>query len=164
MAGARNVHNRITGNIFGILHARLRGKLCQPWNSDTKIRVRLPLHVRFYYPDASVICHPNPLEDSYHDQPAVIVEVLSRSTRRIDEGEKKDAYVTIPSLSVYLLVESESAAVVAFRRSDQGFVREDYDGLDAIIPLPEIRCELPLADLYDGVTFIAEPDETDDEH
>ena len=67
-----------------------------------EIRVRLPHHVRFYYPDVSVICRPNPPEDSFQDDPAVLVEIPSPKTRRIDEGEKKDAYLMIPSLSVYL--------------------------------------------------------------
>src|SRR5436190_16386313 len=51
MAGARNAHNLIASNTLVALGARLRGKRCRPFNSDTKIRVRLPAHVRFYYPD-----------------------------------------------------------------------------------------------------------------
>src|SRR5207253_6291531 len=105
MAGARNTHNIIAGNIFAALHARLRGRRCRPFNSDTKIRVRLPTHVRFYYPDASVVCHSNAQNDSFQDEPVVIFEVLSKATRRIDGGEKKDAYLTIPSLSAYVLLE-----------------------------------------------------------
>src|SRR5947209_5285928 len=129
MAGARNAHNLIATNTLGSLHARLRGKPCRPFNSDTKIRVRLPTHVRFYYPDVSVVCRPNPQTDSFQDDPVVLVEVLSRRTRRLDEGEKKDAYLTVPSLGVYVLVEQDTAAVVAFRRTEGGFVREVYEGL-----------------------------------
>lgn len=153
MAGARNVHNTIAGNVFAALHARLRGRKCQPFNSDTKIRIRLPSQMRFYYPDASVVCRPNPPTDSFQDEPAVIVKVLSARTRRIDEGEKKDAYLTIPSLAVYLLVEQQSAAVVAFRRTERGFVREVFKGLDAVIPLAEIETVLPLAEIYERVEF-----------
>lgn len=159
MAGARNVHNLIATNALGTLHARLRGGPCRPYNSDTKIRIRLPTEVRFYYPDVSVICRPNPPTDSFQDDPAVLVEVLSKSTRRVDEGEKKDVYVTIPSLAVYLLVEQETAAVVAFRRTAQGFVREEYQGLGAVVPLGEIGTTLPLAELYEAVQFEAEPSE-----
>ncbi len=159
MAGARNLHNLIAGNTFGALYVRLRGRPCRPFNSDTKIRVQLPGHVRFYYPDASVTCRPNPPTDSFQDEPAVLVEVLSRRTRRVDEGEKRDAYLTMPSLGVYLLVEQETPAVVAFRRTDSGFVREVYQGLDAVIPLGEIDMELPLADIYENVEFAPEPDE-----
>jgi Uma2 family endonuclease len=84
---------------------------------------------------------------------------LSRRTRRIDEGEKKDAYLTIPSLCVYGLIEQETPAVVVYRRTEQGFVREVYEGLDAVIQMPEIEAELPLAEIYDGVEFFPESTE-----
>ncbi|MCI0357409.1 MAG: Uma2 family endonuclease [Planctomycetaceae bacterium] len=161
MAGARNAHNIIAGNAFAALHTRLRGRRCRPFNSDTKVRVRLPSHVRFYYPDASVVCDQNPPDDSFQDDPVVIVEVLSKKTRRIDEGEKKDAYLTIPTLAAYLLVEQESAAVVAYRRTEQGFVREVHAGRSAVIPLAAIGAELPLAEVYEGVEF--SPERSDDE-
>jgi Uma2 family endonuclease len=160
-AGARNAHNLIATNTLGALFGRLRGRPCRPYNSDTKVRVRLPTHTRFYYPDTSVICRSNPPTDSFQDEPAVLVEVLSRSTRRIDEGEKKDAYLTIPALHVYLLVEQESAAVVAYRRTANGFVREVYEGLDAVIPLGEIGVELPLAEVYETVEFAPESEENE---
>jgi Uma2 family endonuclease len=158
MAGARNVHNLIAGNVFGSLHARLRGRCCRPYNSDTKIRIRLPSHVRFYYPDASVICRPNPQNDSFQDEPVVVVEVLSPNTRRIDKGEKQEAYLTIPSLSAYLLVEQEGPLVEVFRRTEQGFVREMYAGLEAVIPLAEIDTELRLAEIFEDVEFAPEAD------
>ena len=63
IAGARIAHNVIATNILGGLHGRLRGKRCRPYNSDMKIRIRLPTHWRFYYPDVSVICRSNPQTD-----------------------------------------------------------------------------------------------------
>ncbi|MCI0376125.1 MAG: Uma2 family endonuclease [Gemmataceae bacterium] len=161
MAGARNVHNLIASNTQGSLHGRLRGKRCRAFNSDTKIRVRLPSQIRFYYPDASVICRPNPQSDSFQDEPAVLFEVLSRKTRRIDEGEKKDFYQTIPSLVLYVLIEQDAPAVVAYRRTEQGFVREVHQGLDAVLALGEIEVDLPLAEIYDGVEFVPEPEEAE---
>jgi Uma2 family endonuclease len=157
VAGARNVHNLIATNTLGALHARLRGRPCRPFNSDTRIRIRLPTELRFYYPDLSVVCRPNPQTDSFQDERAAVVEVLSRSTCRIDEGEKKDTYLTIPSLCVYVLVEQETAHAAAWRRSQRGFVREVYDGLEAVIPLGEIGVELPLAEVYEAVEFAPEP-------
>src|SRR5260370_33049682 len=158
MAGARNAHNVIASNTLVAAGSRLRGRPCRPFNSDTKIRVRLPTQVRFYYPDASVSCRPNPQTDSFQDEPAVLFEVLSRYTRRTDEGEKKDAYLTIPSLGVYVLIEQETAAVVAFRRTKDGFVREVYQGLDAALPLGEIGVDLPLAEIYEAVELAPEPE------
>ncbi len=156
MAGATNVHNLIATNTTVALGSRLRGRKCRPYNSDTKIRILFPTHVRFYYPDVSVICHSNRPNDSFQDAPTVIFEVLSPDTRRIDEWEKKDAYLTIPSLAVYALVDQEAAAVVLFRRTEHGFVREVYEGLTAVLPLAEIETELPLAEIYDGVEFLPE--------
>lgn len=77
--------------------------------------------------------------------------VLSRKTRRIDEG--------VPTLAVYLLVEHETALVIAYRRTDRGFVREVYAGLDAVIPLPEFAIELPLAEIYEGVEPVPEDED-----
>ena len=136
MAGARNVHNEISLNISGELRTRLRGKPCKPYNSDTKIRIRSASEIRFYYPDASVTCKRNRPSDTFQDRPAAIFEVLSRQTRRIDEGEKKEAYLGIPSLKVYALVEQNEPAVVLFRRKGSAFIREVYEGVGAIIPLP----------------------------
>jgi Uma2 family endonuclease len=156
MAGARNAHNLIASNALIAVGSRLRGSQCRAYNSDTKIRIHLPGHVRFYYPDVSVICRPNPPTDSFHDEPAVLLEVLSRATRRLDEGEKKDAYLTIPSLAVYVLIEQEMPAVLAFRRTEQGFVREVHQGLEAVLPLGAIGIDLPLAEIYDGIDFMPE--------
>ena len=159
MAGAGNQHNIIAGNAFAGLHAQLRGRRCRPFNSDTKIRIRLPTHVRYYYPDLSVVCRQNPSTDAFQDDPVVIVEVLSKSTRRLDMGEKRDAYLTLPSLLVYVLLEQDSAKAMVYRRTDRGFVNQEYSGLDSLIPLPEVESELLLAEVYDGVEFIPEPDE-----
>jgi Uma2 family endonuclease len=162
MAGARNVHGIIAVNTITALRVRLRRRRCRPYNSDTKIRIRLPRRVRFYYPDASVVCRPNKPHDSYQDKPVVIAEVLSNSTRRIDEVEKKEFYLTIPTLGVYLLIEQDSPAVVAYRRRNGEFVREVYRGLNAVIPLPEIGTELPLAEIFEDVEFAPEPEEDED--
>ena len=157
MAGARNVHNDISVRALGQLYLQLRGKPCQPCNSDTKVRIRLTSGTRFYYPDAFVVCNPNPANDTYHDAPVVVLEVTSPSTRRIDLGEKKDAYLAIPTLMAYLVAESTEPVVQVFRRSPNGdFHREMAIGLEAIIPLPEIGVTLALADLYEGIDFEAE--------
>lgn len=143
------------------MHAALRGRPCRPFNSDTRIRIRLPGQTLFYYPDVSVTCRPNPQTDSFQDDPDVLFEVLSPGTRRKDEGEKKEAYLTIPSLSVYVLIEQEMAAVVVHRRTEGGFVREVHQGLDAVIPLGGIGIDLPPAEIYDTVEFTPEEEEDD---
>ena len=156
MVGASNSHNTIATNVTGLLHSQLRGKTCRVFNADAKVRVRLPSGTRFYYPDASVVCQPNRPEDTFNDAPVVIIEVLSESTRRTDEHEKREACAAIDSLLVYLLLEQDSAAALVYRRGDTGFVREVWLGRDAMIPLAEVGCELRLADVYANVA-LAQP-------
>jgi len=155
MAGGSVQHSRIASNATVSLGMQLRGQRCQVFNSDIKIRVRMSQGTRFYYPDMSVVCQPNADTDSFHDAPVVIVEVVSESTRRTDQYEKCEAYLTIPSLCVYVLVEQSSAAAHVYRRNDTGFDHEVYRGINAVIPLPEIKCELPLKDLSQNVEFEA---------
>jgi Uma2 family endonuclease len=154
MVGATNAHNRIATNGTVALGRQLRGKSCQVFNSDTKIRVRQTRGTRFYYPDLSVVCRVNPAGDTFQDEPVLIIEVISESTRRTDEYEKRESYLSINSLRAYIRIEQSSAAAVVDRRIDSGFEREVYIGQDAVIPLPEIQCDLPLAELYENVEFL----------
>jgi Uma2 family endonuclease len=150
MAGGSNQHNSIATSALLSIGGQLRGKSCQPFNSDTKVRIEFPDHTRFYYPDAMVVCDKNSGSDHFQSRPAVIVEVLSDSTRRTDLGEKRDAYLTIPSLKVLLFVETDFTKVTVHRRKpDGGFAAELYTGLDSTIQLQEIDAVLTLADLYE---------------
>lgn len=158
MTGAKIVHNVISSNAVVALGYQLRGKKCQAFTSDMKIRVRLRNQWRFYYPDVSVVCQSNPSEDLFQDAPVVVIEVLSPSTRRTDTQEKQEAYLSLPSLGVYLLVEQSSAFVTVFRRQGSEFTTDVYDQMDQVIPLPEIDAELPLAELYARVEFVPEPE------
>jgi len=157
MAGASNAHNRIATNVTVLLGSQLRGNPCDVFNSDTKVRVRAQSGIRFFYPDAMVVCNSNPAEDHFQDQPVVIVEVVSQSTRRTDMGEKKESYLQIPSLDTYVLFEQSTAAAIVFHRNEDGtFDRKSYLDVDAFVPCPSIDCQLSLAEVYQGVEFTDE--------
>ena len=154
MAGGTNDHAAISANAIGSLFAALRGNSCRTFSSDTKIRIDFADHTRFYHPDAQVVCQLNSGTELYQDRPAVVVEVLSESTRRTDLGEKKDAYLSIPSLKALILAESDRPYVLVYRRrAEGGFAAEEYTGTEAVIQLPEIGATLPLSELYDGIKF-----------
>ena len=71
-------------------------------------------------------------------------------------GEKRDAHLTISSLKVLVLVETERAEATVYRRkSGGGFAIELHSKLEATIPLPEIDAMLPLAELYERIEFTA---------
>ena len=137
ISGGKNRHNLLASNTLLALGSRLRGTACRVFNSDTKIRIRLPDHTRFYYPDVSVVCEQNPQDEVFQDRPVIVVEILSESTRRTDLGEKAAAY----------------QAVIAYRRTDKGFEREVYQGLSSVVPLPQLGIELPLSEVYEAVDF-----------
>lgn len=154
MAGGSADHAAISANAIVSLGGQLRGKPCRTFTSDLKVRIDLPEDTRFYYPDVQVVCDSSAGDARYQERPVVVIEVLSETTRRIDLGEKKDAYLAIPSLKVLLLVESDLAYVLVYRRRPEGgFATEVHEGPKAVIPLPEIEASLPLAELYDRITL-----------
>jgi len=87
----------------------------------------------------------------FTDSPSVILEVLSPTTRRIDEVQKFRDYITVPSLVTYLLAETDSPFLTLHRRDGAGFRRETLTGRDAVLGLPEAGISMPLAELYRDV-------------
>jgi Uma2 family endonuclease len=146
-------HNLIASNTTISLGLQLRGKAERVFGSDTKIRIRLTHGTRFYYPDSMIVRRLNDPDGRFQDNPVLIVEVLSSITRRIDEVEKLDSYRAIESLEVYVLIEQSQAQVTVHRRVDGAFVRESYSGLEAAIPLPELNISLPLAEIYESISY-----------
>lgn len=152
MAAASNRHNDIALNLTTAIHRRLRGGPCKAGNSATKVRIRLTTNTRFYYPDAMIVCRPNKDEDTFQDEPTAIFEVLSESTRRAEEGEKRESYLTIPTLRTYVMLESNSRTAIVFPRKANGIERTVLKKGDSIaIPEPDIQ--IPLSEIYDGVSF-----------
>lgn len=157
MSGASNRHNRIVTSLLILLGNQLQHSPCEPFNSDTKVRIRLSNQVRFYYPDAMVVCQANPEENSYQDSPVLVAEVLSESTRRNDLSEKKDAYLSIPSLQYLLLVEQDLPRIFFYQRRNTGFEETVVEGLDSAIQLDSLGCQISLAQLYRRVKFGDQP-------
>lgn len=151
LAARTNAHAAISANLIGIIGSQLRGCPCRPLNSDLKVRIRLADHTRFYYPDAQVICRPSPAGALFQDEPTVVFEVVSESTRRVDEQEKRAAYFMIPTLSAYVLIEQDRPAATVWRRTERGFVREDYAGADAVMAFEDIAVNITLGDLREGI-------------
>ncbi len=153
MSGATLRHNRVAMNCGYRLMRALDGQKCQPFNSDTKLRIRMRACTRFYYPDLQVVCDSNPPTSVYQDSPVLIIEVLSPSTRRYDLDEKMNAYLQIPSLQCYIVLEQHQPIAIIMRRSNGGFLRQVIEGVEEAIPLPFLGCELAMRDLYDGIEF-----------
>jgi len=162
MTGASIRHNRVAGNCFLSLGSQLKGNPCTPFNSDTKLRIDRSHRKRLYYPDMQVVCESNDQLSVYQDHPVLIIEVLSPSTRAYDIHDKLDAYLSVPSLQCYIVLEQHQPIAYVMRRSNQEWIKETIQGLDATIRLPFLACSLSLKDIYEGIEFtetcVQEPD------
>jgi Uma2 family endonuclease len=153
MTGASLRHNVVAGNCFLSLGNQLKGSPCRPYNSDTKLRIDQGKSKRYYYPDVQVVCRSNEPTSVFQDQPVLIIEVLSPSTRNYDLNEKLEAYLQIPSLECYIVLEQHQPIATVFRKTNDGFSRQLVQGTDSIIDLPFFNGSLSLADVYEGVEF-----------
>ena len=150
MAGGTFRHADIATNILSALRVKLRGKSCRAMNSDMRLHTPSGLDT---YPDVSAFCGTAELTDKDTTllNPALIVEVLSPSTRDYDKGGKFTLYRSIPSLEDYLLVDSEEVFVEHFRRIGAGeWVLREYTDLADEVPLDSIVERLALSEIYAG--------------
>ncbi len=109
------------------------------------------------YPDEMISCDPTDEDETkghaWIQRPTVIFEIISASTRRIDEGDKRDAYLTIPSLQAYVRIEQDRPEVIVEKRAGDLWSVDRIAGLTGIVRLPSVAVELPLAELYKNVKF-----------
>jgi Uma2 family endonuclease len=153
MAGASEPHNIIATNLVGMLHARLRGKKCQPFGSDMKLLLRPAGAAYYYYPDAMIACDPTDVGHGWRERPVALFEILSVDTRQIDEREKRLAYLQLDSLQAYVRIEQDRPEVVVEIRTPGGWRAERISGAEAVVSLRSLEIELPLAELYERVSF-----------
>lgn len=155
MSGGSEQHTILSGNVFGELREKLRGGKCWPYNEGMAILT--PSLPPYRYPDVSAVCGERNLQSLQGIKvllnPTLIVEVLSPTTEHADRDEKKNAYQALPSLRVYLLVSQTAHHITRFSRHGEFWHREEFSGLDAVIPLPSLNCDLALRDIYEGVIF-----------
>jgi len=154
MAGASRNHNRIVMSVSGNLYTQLRGKTCEPFASD--MRVKVSAASLYTYPDITVVCDDPQFEDDGVDtllNPTLIVEVLSSSTERYDRGKKFQQYRMLSLLQEYVLISQDTARIERYLRVNEQWVLTDAVGLEAEIELESINCRLLLADVYERVEF-----------
>lgn len=163
MSGGTPRHNTASVNILAALRGRLRGTPCRPFNSDQQIRI--PANGLMTYPDVSVVCGELQLAAQAPNaiiNPRVIFEVLSKSTDSYDRGKKFDLYRQLESLREYILIAQDEPHVERFvRQADDSWLLTVFKGLDAVVELTTLNCALPLAEIYEDVTFGADEASSD---
>jgi Uma2 family endonuclease len=153
MTGASRAHNLIMTNLLAELRQRLRGKPCEVYPSE--MRVRIPSANIYTYPDVVVVCGEPEFEDGHVDtllNPTLLVEVLSKSTASYDRSVKSGYYRTPPSLTEYLLVAQDDYHVEQYIKQQDGrWLIADIRGQEGRIELPSVGCVLSLSDVYERV-------------
>lgn len=152
MTGGKPNHNLVAGNLFAILNFALRRKPYQAFITDQ--RLWIPAANRYTYPDVMVMAEPLVMQEGRSDtvmNPILVAEVLSRSTRADDLGDKFAAYQTIPTLVEYLALEQDSPQVQHWLKTEQGWVVREIVGMAGVVQLATITLDVMMADLYDKV-------------
>ncbi|MDQ5939676.1 MAG: hypothetical protein QG557_624 [Pseudomonadota bacterium] len=152
MAGASRSHNILTGNVWSAFMAHLDGTRCISFSSDMKVNI----DNQFFYPDVLVTCDDDLGDDYYTKAPIILVEVLSKSTRKMDKSFKLAAYKTIPSLLEYVLIEQEFAEIEICRRyshwsSTHYFLGDDvhFESIDLTLSVEAIYRRVQNQDVID---------------
>jgi Uma2 family endonuclease len=153
MSGGTTRHNEIALNLAAYFKQKLRGQDYKTYIGDVKLWI--PSTRLYTYPDVMLI-RGTPI---YHDKgmitvtnPLLIGEVLSKSTKNYDQGDKFDAYRSIPEFREYLLLDQTQLRVMQHVKTPEGkWLMTEYLGELAIVKLGAIDVEIPIGDLYDGV-------------
>ncbi len=144
MSGVSTEHNDVTGNIFILLKVLLKGTSFRIFFETVKVKNPLG---NFFYPDV-MVCHPNPSK-YFSEQPIMLVEVLSESTRKYDLTDKFIQYQKIPSLHYYLCVEPEQQVVIFYFKHVEGeWMTETYSKEADVVNLPQLNTSFTLKDIY----------------
>lgn len=145
MAGAGYNHNCISVTIARKFANHLEGSPCATFMSDMKVR----LGKDYVYPDVLVDCGKMSGDDYFSNSPVIIVEVLSKSTRKIDTTEKLIRYINLPSLQEYVLIEQDFVSVQVLRKSNHW--QPEYYYLGDSVNFVAIGLTLTVEEIYDRV-------------
>jgi len=111
-----------------------------------------------------VVCNDTSTHDYYAETPVLVVEVLSKSTRRRDETLKRRLYQSIPSLQEYVLIEQDIVDVEVCRRSE-GWMSSHYflgdevvfESVDLTVSVAEIYARVDNEDMQIFTQTLAQP-------
>lgn len=164
MAGETDSHSVISANVSGTLHAKLKGTPCRELSSN--MQIRYGRKARYGYADCLVVCGERKYEQSDPNRrtllnPTLIVEVLSDSTEGYNRGDKFSFYREIETFREYVLISQKKMVIETYFKQDDGTWRfSSFSGIDAVVPLSSIGCELTAREVYADVVFL--PNEHDD--
>jgi Uma2 family endonuclease len=155
MTGGTTNHNQIALNMSVALSIAFKGRDYRVFIGD--IRLWIPEVRRYTYPDVMVIAGQPEYYKNRKDtvtNPQVIIEVLSKSTRNYDRGDKFDYYKTLPTFQEYILIEQSQVKIAQyFKIEAKRWLYREYDEEDMALSFNGFEFEVPLIDIYEKVDF-----------
>ncbi len=149
MTGGSVAHQEIVFNLRLLLGRLLAN---QPMRALHEMRLRIGDRIR--YPDVVVFSGPIVQTTRTITDAVAIFEVLSDDTATTDRVEKLIDYGAVPSLRAYVLLEQTAVAATLFQRKPGGaWIATAHTAAELV--LPGIDVTLPLAELYQRLTFPA---------
>ncbi|TVQ57574.1 MAG: Uma2 family endonuclease [Spirulina sp. DLM2.Bin59] len=149
MAGGTDNHDRIALNLLSQIHGHLGSSDCRFYSGSVKVNYEDDF---YYYPDAFVTCDDRDKQDRLIKRhPKLIVEILSKSTRKFDQGEKFTDYQKIASLEEYILIEQDQQRVECRRRQADNTWKTFTYGRNEQVYFESINLEFAIAQLYQGL-------------
>ena len=149
MTGGSLAHQRIVFNLCLALMNLLGDR---PLTVVQEMRLRVGTRIR--YPDVVVCAGPLDQTTRTLTDAVAIFEVLSDDTATTDRVEKLLDYAAVPSLRAYVLLEQNTPAATMFRPDTaSGWIASAHT--EGALSVPGIGVNLPLAELYQGLTFAA---------
>jgi Uma2 family endonuclease len=86
--------------------------------------------------------------------PLLIVEVLSRSTKKYDRTDKFEEYKTLPSFKEYILIDPNKCQIeIRFREAPDLWRNTFYRNMSDTIPLKSVGCTLDVDLIYKKIVF-----------
>lgn len=147
MAGASLNHQILISRVVQKFSNHLENTPCIVLSSDMKVRA--DEGNKFFYPDVVVTCEKENQDSHFIKSPRLIIEVLSKSTRKFDQSLKRLVYQNIPSLEEYVLIEQDRVEIQVFRRADNW--QSSYYYIDDDITFTSIGLTLPVLEIYQRV-------------
>jgi Uma2 family endonuclease len=146
MTGASRTHGIIVLNIAMLLRSRL---------DPTTVIADFGLDAgpsTLRYPDIMV---DRAGGDYTTSDPLLLVEVLSPSSETLDLSDKAVEYLRLPNLAAYVVVAQHEPKAWLWSRTVSGFSAHPtiVAGRDSSIHVPALSIDLPLSQVYAGITF-----------
>jgi Uma2 family endonuclease len=152
MTGTTDRHDQIVVNLIAALHARLKGGPCAPRTADQAVKTRGSRRVR--RPDVTVDCGPRPPKGLFTPTPTAVFEVLSPSTANLTFSTKVEEYKGVTSMRHVVVIDQERMHLVHHARAaNDSWTEEELASASDVLKLSGVAADIPLAEIYDGVTF-----------